>query len=310
MRPRRRDLTLGACLLAAAGALAGCEPARRGPQLASSSNHVTYAARFADALHATRTALLDAERESTRIVGETKSYPDALKDPSWSHVAVVVRRADEAGRSEDWVRAQEEARAVARFFDEEKQPLGRKVGGAAQFVAKQKGCTADVQTPAAHALDKAVEESLRQRLRESSPAQDGIDSYEDALGKDNVETLRRQADDVALSSYLTHVAAPRAANDLVRMLDEVESVRRTLEAEIEDAKSAHESAGDDARKKAARTRQSRAIEAKGRIEGQVAPAAALAEEAEERAARAKDAHDAAIRDLLAVVEGKAKSAAK
>ncbi len=310
MPHRRRRSFARAAVFSVVAVVSACAPASRETELASSSQHVTYASRFAEALHQVRTEFMDAERESTRILGEARTYPDALKEPSWAHVAVVVQRADEAGRSRDYVSAHEESLSVARFFDQEKDPLGRKVGGAAQYVAKQKGCTADVQTPATHALGKAVTEALQDRLREANPAHSVIDDYQQALLAENLPALRRQADDLTLSSYLSHVAAPRAASDLVRMVGEVDSVRQTLEAEVADARAAQDAAADEDRKKSAKARQSRAIEAKAKLDGQVEPARALAEEVEERASRAREAHDAAVRELRAALDAKAGAARK
>ena len=51
----------------------------------------------------------------------------------------------------------EETERVARFFEEEKGELEKKVGGAAQYAVKQKNCDVDVYGTTNGALGKAVQ---------------------------------------------------------------------------------------------------------------------------------------------------------
>ena len=285
-----------------------CSSAKGEPQLASSAAHPGYAVRFVDELHDARNRFMTAETESARLSQEFSGYPDQLKDPSWQHVGLAVQRADEAGRSDDYVRAHEQALDVAEFFEEEKDPIGKKVGGATQYVAKKKGCDVDTVGPAVHALGKAVEKSIEERVQESNPAHQLVVNYESAFKKENVETMKKQIDEITSASYYANVAIVRSKQRIARLLDEVDSVKATLESEIEDAKKAVEEAPDEPAKKSARDRQSRAIKAKSAIDAQVGPAKSLLSQADDRAAETQRKYQEALDALKKAIADQGGSA--
>jgi hypothetical protein len=103
------------------------------------------------------------------------------------------------------VEARREVDGARAFFDAEKDELLKKVAGAAQFAAKSKGCDMDVSGAVSHALKDTVEKRLVKRLREQSEAHVFIDRNQTALGKENVEKLLEQADEIAHASYLARV---------------------------------------------------------------------------------------------------------
>ena len=109
------------------------------PQIASSAGESGYAARFPSELSAARGELQTDESNLNMLTGKFPSYPAELDKPDWNRVLTVVDKADQAGRSESYVSRAGETQVVQRFFDEEKDEINKKAGGAAQYAAIQKG---------------------------------------------------------------------------------------------------------------------------------------------------------------------------
>jgi chromosome segregation ATPase len=202
---------------------------------ASSANESAYAEHYPAALLATRTEFADSEKRAREIIADFPNYPSALSAPDGEKVLGVVTRADAAGKSASYGQQMDEQAHVARFFHEEKDTLNQKVGGAAQYAAKQKECTVDVASPAVGALDKGVDKAQEDRLRGHSEAQRYIEDHQDALGKANVDKLQKQADDITLASYLVHVRVKQLKLDLARLADEASDVKKTLAQSDADA---------------------------------------------------------------------------
>lgn len=245
--------------LLATALLAGCS-SRPAPVFASSANESGYAERYPAALLAARTDFAASESRAREIIGQFPSYPAALSSPDGEQVLGVVTRADAAGRSASYAHAMDEQTHVARFFKEEKDPLNQKVGGAAQYAAKQKECTVDVASPAIGALDKGVDKALEDRLRDHSESERYIEDHQDALGKANIEKLQKQADDITLASYFVHVRVKQLKAELSGLADEASDVKKTLARSDADAQAVLGNAS--ASKAAKTTAQSRATAAK------------------------------------------------
>ena len=222
---RTPELTSIALLVTAL--LSGCTT-RPAPAFASSANESGYAERYPAALLAIRTEFADNETRARQIIGAFQTYPGALSAPDGEQVLGVVVRADAAGKSGAYARQMEEQSHVARFFSEEKDGLNQKVGGAAQYAAKQKECTVDVASPAIGALDHGVDKAQETRLRDHDEAQRYIEDHQDELGKPNLEKLEKQADDITLASYQVHVRSKQLKLELARLVDEASDVKKTL----------------------------------------------------------------------------------
>ena len=205
----------------------GCS-SRPEPAFASSANETSYAERYPANLLALRTEFATDEAKAREIFGGFQNYPGALTNPDGEQVLAVVSRADAAGKSAAYAEQAQENQSVSRFFTDEKDPLHQKVGGAAQYAAKQKECTADVASPAIGALDHGVDKALEDRLRGHDEAHRYIEDHQDALGKPNLEKLQKQADDISLASYLVHVRTKQLKAELTRMVDEASDVKKTL----------------------------------------------------------------------------------
>jgi len=281
-------------VLLAAACAAGCTQ-KPEPVFASSANEASYAERYPATLLAVRTEYATDESKARELFGGFQNYPAALTAPDGQQVLAVVQRADAAGKSAAYVQQARENQAVEQFFTEEKDPIHQKVGGAAQYAAKQKECTVDVASPAIGALDKGVDKALEDRLRGHDEAHRYIDDHQDALGKPNLEKLQKQADEISLASYLVHVRVKELKAELSRMIDEASDVKKTLGRDDTEARAV---VADPAASKAAKaTAQSRATAAEGataNIDSEVEQAKRAVADMDARSAQLEKDYNAAL----------------
>ena len=284
---------------------AACTNEKPEPLTASSANQAGYAERYPESLGAARGRFGEMEAEAKRTGQEFQSYPDQLNDPSWPDYLTVVEKADEDGRSSAYVERLEEVQHVKTFFDEEKGKIGQKVGGAAQFAAKQKGCDVDAYGATTAALDKAVEKQLEERLRAYSDAQRYIEEHEEELGKPNIEKIQDQADDISYASYLVHVGVKETKEDIETMVNEASDVEKTLDKTIEESKKISEDPkASPEKKKRAQEDASKAEAAKNRIQGEVQQAQQVLKELDQRTDQLKKEYDEALKQLKDKIEQK------
>jgi len=229
---RTFELTSIALLLTAFSSACTTQPA---PAFASAANESSYAERYPTALLGARTEFAADETRAREIFADFPKYPGALTAPDGEQVSAVVSRADAAGKSGGYGRQMEEQSHVSRFFSEEKAGLNQKVGGAAQYAAKEKECTADVSSPAIGALDRGVDKAIEDRLRDHDEAQRYIEDHQDTLGKANLEKLQKQADDITLASYLVHVRVKQLKLELSQLIAESSDIKSTLERSDKEA---------------------------------------------------------------------------
>ncbi len=229
-----RTFELTPIALFATALLSACttQPA---PAFASAANESGYAERYPTALLGARTEFAADETRAREIFGDFPKYPGVLTNPDGERVSTLVSRADAAGKSGAYAQQMEEQSHVSRFFSEEKDGLNQKVGGAAQYAAKQKECTVDVASPAVGALDHGVDKAMEDRLRDHDEAQRYIEDHQDALGKANLEKLQKQAGDITLASYLVHVRVKQIKLELSRLIAESSDVKTTLARSDADA---------------------------------------------------------------------------
>ena len=121
----------------------------------------------------------------------------------------IRHMADAEGKSSSYAAQALEGETVARFWDEEKQPLHQKIGGAVSYAGKQKECSKecgdDLGGVAAGASDRAVEKQLEERQQRLGEVHRFVEEHEDALGKPNMDPAEKQANGIAQLSHLTHV---------------------------------------------------------------------------------------------------------
>jgi hypothetical protein len=265
---------------------------------ASSAGESGYAERYPDQLSTERGRLAAHESKAQQIVAAFSTYPDELQNPNWQDVSTVVDQADAAGQSGGYVARLEETEQVARFFEEEKAELEKKVGGAAQYTVKQKNCDADVYGATTGALSKAVEKQLELRLRAHNEAHRFIADNEDSLGKPNIETLQRQADDIAYASYVSHVAPKQTKARIEELIEESSDVKKTLDRTIADAQKIEaDPARSDGQKRAARARADSATAAKQRVDSEIQQAQYVLDQLDDRSKKLEADYEAALKNL-------------
>jgi hypothetical protein len=201
-----------------------------------------------------------------------------------------------------------ESQAVRTFYTEERDTLRQKVGGSAEHAAKEKQCDVELYGPIGGALDRSVEQQLEERLHQRSGAHRYIEDNEDAIGKPNVEKLEKQADQIALASYLVHVRLPQTKRDIDARLADVSGVKDTLERTQTEAKAVIDNPNaSKTAKERAEQRASAARTAQASIDSEVEQAKKLGEELEQRAKAAQDQYAKARDGLIDMIEVKAKA---
>jgi len=290
--------------------LVGCKKGQLEPEFASSAEQPSYAKTHPDELKATVAALDGQLTLLDTTTAEFKDYPGQLKDPDWKEVLVVVERADVEGRSPHFASELEDNAKVASFYEQEKPELHKRVGGAAQYQAKEKGCDADVYGSANYAMDKGIEKSLEDRTHDHSEAHAHIKMNQTKLGKANIETLETQADHIALASYVAHIGLVRKKQDLDRLLADASGVESTLNDRIEELKAMPVDPKAPAAEKKAREDELAALEAaRTTLSQELEPAKKQAETAEQRIADAKKKYAEALQQLKDTLEKNSESSA-
>jgi chromosome segregation ATPase len=273
----------------------------------SSAGESGYAERYPTAVDGVNNRLGEQEQKAREDFGKFAAYPDALKDPSWTGVGEVVSRADAAGKSASYAREAEQGRLVAQFFEEEKQDIHRRVGGAVDYTAKQKNCeSGEIAGAAVSSVDKAVEKQLEERLREHNEAHRYIDDHEEELGKANTDKLREQADEISRASFLVNVGVWVTRQELEQMIAEAGDVRSTLDRTIEESNAKlQEPDAKPAEKKQAQARLDAAKAAKDTIDAEVQEAQQSLEKIDERIQALQDEYEKALVELEKKIDEKA-----
>lgn len=295
--PMRRLFGSLAIALAVAAAATGCAP-KIEPEIASAAGEPMYAAEYPAELQRATEGITAAESKIKELSGKFAGYPDALKSPPWAKVREIADKADASGRAYAYVEARREVDGARAFFDAERDELVRKVAGAAHVAAKSKGCDADVSGAVAHSLKDNVEKRLVKRLREHSEAHVFIDRNQTALGKDNVEKLNEQADEIAAASYLAHVVIVEHKVRLRRLIEEGETIKATLDAAVR-AEQAYqaESGRTAAEKKASEDRAEAMRKAAATVDSTVLQAKSASENADQRVQAAQKVYTDAFSKL-------------
>ncbi len=293
---------LVASVLASTAAL-GCAHQAPGPVIASSAGQEGYAARYPDELSQARERFTLEEAKVRELTLKFSDYPGQLDKPDWNGVLVVVQSADQAGGSSAYVSRAREVENVRSFFKDEKEEIEKKVGGAANYSAKQKGCDVDAYSPTVHALETSMDKQLEKRMREHNEAQSYIEAHEDTLGKQNTDKLEQQADEIAMASYLARVGVVETKLELTKLIEDASTVGSTLDRSIKaeqdtiaDAKSS------DSTKKAAQARLDADQAAKGRLDAEVQQSKQAVQALEDRIKKLQSDYDQALSGLVEAIK--------
>ncbi|MFO0615196.1 MAG: hypothetical protein U0414_21570 [Polyangiaceae bacterium] len=215
-------------------ALAGCEQQdAKHPE--TSSDQGTYAAEFPERVAAESKGIHDDEATVKADVATFKDFPSKLKDPPGDLTKDILDAADKAGSDGGYAEEMERQEAVRQFYEEEKDELNKKVGGAAQYAAK--GCSgSEAYGAAVNGLKTGIDERLKARARAKNDAFLMIDRHRDELGQQNAAALEDEADKIAEASYIVHVRLPRQRARLEHDISEASSQKSKLEELIKDEK--------------------------------------------------------------------------
>lgn len=311
MKPVKASTTALLLALLVAPPMVGCKKGQLEPEFASSAEQPSYAKTHPDELKSTVTELEGQLTLIDTTTAEFKDYPGQLKDPDWKEVAAVVDRADVEGRSPHFAAELEDNGTVASFYEQEKPELHKRVGGAAQYQAKEKGCDADVYGATTYALDKGIEKSIEDRTHKSSEAHAHIQMHQSKLGKANIEALESQADHIALASYVAHVGLVRKKQELDQLLADASGVESTLNDRIEELKAMPVDEKAPAAEKKAREDELAALEAaRTTLSQELEPAKKQAETAEQRITEAQKKYAEALKQLKDTLEQNSSAASK
>jgi hypothetical protein len=291
---------------------AGCANQKPPPLYASSADQGGFATGYPVELGTVRGSISEQESRARRLMAEFETYPNALHKPDWSHVRRVVELADQAGRSGQYAQRYEESEQVHGFFADQGDEIRRKVAGSVQWAAKSDECKepAKLGGAATHALDTAVEQGQKDRLRAHNEAQRYIELYKESLGPKNAEALSEQADKIAETSYAVHVGLERDRRRMEEMVSEASDVRSTLEGQVKDLNA--RAADQAVPAKDRQTAQKRAEEAKtalDRLDSERQQAEYVLKDMEKRQDQLQKDYQAALDKLLERIEQMSKTAA-
>ncbi|AUX23841.1 hypothetical protein SOCEGT47_043710 [Sorangium cellulosum] len=276
----------------------GCGAPRPEPEIASSATQSGYAGRYPAELQAAAASFSEREDLAKRATDQLDAYPDQLEEPDWKEVLDVIEQADAAGRSHDYVERVRAVDGAVAFFNDNQDELTRRVSGAAQYVVKQKGCEADVTGATSRALEDGVERQLEEYVRARNEAHRRIERYRASLGKENAAVLEKQADAVSFTSYLVHIDLVERKLRLRRMLEEMETIKTSIDEAIE-AERAFQASGrrTDDEKKASEARIEELGRSKAMLDSSATQAKQIDETMEERIEAAQKAYREAFARL-------------
>lgn len=228
--------TLSAVLCVATFALAGCEQKGANEPKAVSIDQGSSAQRYPAMLEHENKFIRDSEARGKEKIAKLPTAADKLGDTDWAIVEQIVDASDNAGKDGGYAATMRELRPARSFFEEEREPIVKKVGGSANYAAKQKGCEADLWGPVNQGLKDGVDDAMRDRLRASNDAFILIERHKEALGRKNIPALEEMADDIAETSYVVNVEMPEAKQRLEAVASGASDARSALNSFIADEK--------------------------------------------------------------------------
>lgn len=207
-----------------------CQAEKQSPQVASSHSNPAYAVNYASGLSEV-VIRIDEQRQA--VAGSTKDMPQfALKvgpsDPEL--VASLYQEADQEGRSEAYATRANEERVISTFFKEEENQLVQRIAANSEYAAKQKQCDVNLSDASRRGLQRGLSDQLKDRRRATSAAQAKVEQKKTQLGAKAVQVLPDQLDQISLTSYLVYVALETDEQLLAKRVEQIGSIRSTLES--------------------------------------------------------------------------------
>ena len=279
------------------------------PLTTPSTGKPAYAARYADRLAATRGSIAQQENKANRTIGEMSQFTASLDAKDWRHVRTTYQLADAAGRSSDYSERYEQNESVSTFFEEEKQGIQNGVVGAAQHSAKQNDCKDPNQVggSALYGLNKAVEKSLQERLRDRDEAHDYIAAHAGAIGEKAVDKLKEQADKISETAFMVYVGVEMNRRRIQSMLSESAEVKKTLQrAAQQDTALSADATQPEADRKAAQARVTAENDALAKADAEQQQDQHVVAELDQRIKKLRADYEQSLKALLEAADQKAK----
>ncbi|HKY36334.1 MAG TPA: hypothetical protein VJN18_10370 [Polyangiaceae bacterium] len=226
----RTKLVLCAALIGLLASACSQEPP---PLTASSGEQPSYAEHYPARLTTLRTGFASDEAKVQAALPELQPAADKLNSADPATLAELFKLADTTGKSSAYASSALEAETIASFWEEEKQPLHQKIGGAVAYAGGQKECSKECSDHlggvAAGASDRAVEKQLEERAQRLGELHRFVEDHEEQLGKPNLENAEKQASAIALLSHIVHVRLELYHRELQASLSDASDVKSTLE---------------------------------------------------------------------------------
>ena len=281
------------------------------PLTAPSGGQPSYAEQYPARLNTLRTRFAADEAKVQAALPQLEPAAQKLGNADPATVKQLFQLADAEGKSSAYADQALEAETVSRFWDEEKQPLHQKIGGAVSYAGKQKECSKecgdDLGGVAAGASDRAVEKQLEERQQRIGELHRFVEDHEDELGKPNTDAAEKQAGAIAELSHLTHVRLELYRRELEGTLTEASDVRSTLERTEKESNAVLSDANASKSKKAlAQKRQASAAAARAALDSEVDQAKRALTDMEQREKKLVSDYDKAFESLTASLDQKAK----
>jgi hypothetical protein len=284
-----------------------CSTPKPEPEIASSATEPGYAQDYPEAMAQISKDFGRDDDDAKTLSGKFSTYPNELKAPDWAVTGDIYTAADQAGKSRAYVERTRETQGAAAFYAQEKEDIVKKVGGAATYASKQKGCEADLTGTVSHSLDEIMGKKIEERMREKNEAHQILDRNRTILGKDNVAALQKQADDISRASYLVNIAMVEEKVRLEAMIEEAEQIKKTLDDYIAKER-AFQGKAKDEDKKDSDARIERARKAQGQVDASIGQGNELVKQMNERIQEAQKRHNESVGALKSDVQGRAKQA--
>ncbi len=281
------------------------------PLSAPSGEQPSYAEQYPTRLNTLRTRFAADEAKVQAALPQLEPASQKLGNADPNTVKQLFELADREGKSSAYADQALESDTVARFWDEEKQPLHQKIGGAVSYAGKQKECSKecgdDLGGVAAGASDRAVEKQLEERQQRLGEVHRFVEEHEDELGKPNLDAAEKQAAAIAQLSHLTHVRLELYRRELEGSLNEASDVRSTLERTEKDSNAVlADTKASKSRHALAEKRKASAGAARAALDAEVEQAKAALKDMEQREKKLVADYDKAFAALTDALEQRAK----
>jgi len=281
------------------------------PLTAPSGEQPSYAEQYPTRLNTLRTRFATDEAKVQAALPQLEPSAQKLGNADPETVKQLFELADAEGKSSAYADQALEAETVSRFWDEEKQPLHQKIGGAVSYAGKQKECSKecsdDLGGVAAGASDRAVEKQLEERQARLGEIHRFVEEHEDALGKPNLDAAEKQANAIAQLSHLTHVRLELYRRELEGSLNEASDVRSTLDRTVKESDAVlADSKASKSRRALAEKRKASASAARAALDGEVEQAKAALKDMEQREKKLNTDYEQSFDALTDGLEKRAK----